>query len=104
MKTIILDKKYYKNYQDLYKDICHKLHLEDFNDFDGYENLAYNADLLEEFMWYNHDQNLHIIFNGFDLSTISQENNQDDYEYHIVLKSMQRWATKYPNNFVEIRK
>ena len=67
MKEIIFDKKAFKSYKDMYNDICVKLDKDRFIDWrDGYKDLGYSADILNEFLWYCHDDSNKYIFINFD--------------------------------------
>ena len=92
------------SYKDFYKDICIKLNKDRFIDWQGqYENLGYNADLLNEFLWYCHNDNNKYIFIGFDQEKIKLHKNYDDYEYNIIIEIFERFVREYPNNKLEFR-
>ena len=102
MKEIIFDKNDYKSYKDFYHDVCIKLDKDSFIDWNGqYEDLGYNADLLDEFLWYCHEDNLKCVFINFDKEQIVKQSTYDDYEYGLIIKIFERFAKNYPNNIVE---
>ena len=68
---------------------------------DNYEDLGYNADLLNEFLWYCSDDSNHYIFKNFDLEKIKIERSYDNYEYNLIIKVFQDFAKGYPNNTLE---
>ena len=73
MKEIIFSKETYESYKDFYAQIYRDLNGKGFLDWEDYEDLHYDADMLNEFLWYNHDKNIKYIFIGFDLEKIKQE-------------------------------
>lgn len=102
MKQIIFNKKDYKSYKDFYHDVCVKLNKDRFIDWDGeYEDLCYDGNLLNEFMWYCSKDNNKYIFIGFDRDKIAQKKNFDDYQYEIVINIFERLEKEHPNNKVE---
>jgi len=104
MKQIIFNKKDYKDYRDMYHDICVKLDKDRFLDWeDDYEDLNYSSDLLNEFLWYCNDDNLHIILLNFDREKIATPQNYDDYKYNLILEVFEDFVKKYPNNTLEYR-
>ena len=102
MKEVIFDRNNYKSYKDFYHDVCIKLDKDSFIDWNGqYEDLGYNADLLDEFLWYCHEDNLKCVFNNFDKEKISKQKTYDDYHYSIIIEVFEDFAKNYPNNKVE---
>lgn len=89
MKEIIFNKQMYESYKDFYAQIYKDLDGKSFGDWQAYENLNYNADMLDEFLWYNHDKNIKYIFIGFDLEKIKQEKTYDDYKWRIIFDVIQ---------------
>ncbi len=103
-KTIIFNKKDYKDYRDMYHDISIKLDKDRFIDWqDDYEYLHYHADILNEFLWYCHNDNIHIIFLNFDKEKIAASKKYDDYEYNLILEVFEEFVKKYPNNSLEYK-
>lgn len=71
MKEIIFDKIKYDSYKDLYIDIYSQLNGKEIHDFDFCETpLGYSADILNEFLWYCHNDNLKYVFINFDKNKI----------------------------------
>ena len=104
MKEVIFDKNDYKSYKDFYHDVCIKLDKDSFIDWNGqYEDLGYNADLLNEFLWYCHGDNLKCVFKNFDKERISKQKTLDDYEYNLIIEIFEDFAKNYPNNIVEFK-
>ena len=101
MKEIIFNKKYYKSYKDFYTQIYKDLEGKTIPDWEDYENLHFNADLLEEFLWYYHNDNLKYIFVNFDKEKIKLQKNYDDYEYNLILQIFEDFVQKYPNNLLQ---
>ena len=74
MKEIIFNRKNYISHKDFYHDLCIQLEKERFIDWRGkYEDLDYNADLLDEFLWYCHNESNKYIFIGFNTEKIKEE-------------------------------
>ena len=104
MKEIIFNKQMCESYKDFYVQIYKDLDGKSFGDWKAYENLNYNADMLDEFLWYNNNKNIRFIFVGFDLEKIQQEKSYDDYEWRIIFDVIQDFVKEYPNNAMEIIK
>lgn len=102
MKTITFNKKNLKCYKDFYVQIYKDLDGKSFMDWEDYENLNYNPNMLDEFLWYNNNKNIKFIFIGFDLKKIQQEKSYDDYEWRIIFDVIQDFVKQYPNNTMEI--
>ena len=99
MKEIIFDKNDYKSYKDFYHDLCIKLNKDRFIDWNGeYPDLCYNADLLNEFLWYCHTDNNTYIFKNYDLDKIKNYKNVNDYHYSLVIEVFTEFVKNYPNN------
>ncbi len=104
MKEIIFDKKAFKSYKDMYNDICVKLDKDRFIDWrDGYKDLGYSADILNEFLWYCHDDSNKYIFINFDKEKIKLQKNFDDYKYNLIIEVFEEFVEEYPNNKLEFR-
>ena len=98
---IVLNKNECKSYKDFYVQIYKDLDGKDNMDFEDYENLNYSASMLDEFLWYYHNDNLKFTFKGFDLEKIKQQKTYDDYEWNKIFKVVLRFGEEYPNNKVE---
>ena len=102
MKEVIFNRKDYKSYKDFYHDLCVKLNKDRFIDWRGeYENLGFNADLLNEFLWYCHDDNLHIKMLNFDTEKISKKKTYEDYKWNLIIEVLNYFALTYSNNKLE---
>ncbi len=102
-REIVFDRNNYKSYKDFYSQIYKDLDGKDNPDFEEYDDFHYNADLLDEFLWYCHNDNVKYIFVGFDQAEIALEKTYDDYEFNIVIKIFKRFVNKYPNNELEFK-
>lgn len=102
MQEIVFKKDNFESYKDFYVQIYRDLNGKDFLDWEDYENLHYNADMLNEFLWYNNDKDLKFIFVGFDLEKIKQEKTYDDYEWRLIFEVVEYFVKEYPNNTMEI--
>lgn len=104
MKEIVFNKCNYKSYKDMYHDICVKLDKDRFIDWqDDYNDLEYNGNLLSEFLWYCHNDNVKYIFVNFDKAKIKLEKSFDDYQYAIIFRVFERFVKQYSNNQLEFR-
>ena len=107
MKEVIFNisdyKTPYETYKDFYKDIFIKLDGKGIIDFENMPDLHFHADILNEFMWYNHNENLKLVFVGLDLDKIQARKTYDDYEWGLIVKIMKRFVERYPNNTHEFR-
>lgn len=104
MKEIIFNKQMCESYKDFYVQIYKDLDGKSFGDWKAHENLNYNADMLDEFLWYNNDKNIKYVFINFDLEIIKQEKTFDDYKWRIIFDVIQDFVKEYPNNAMEIIK
>ena len=102
-RKIIFNKKNYKSYKDFYVQLYKDLNGKSMPDWEDYVNLGYNAGLLDEFLWYCHNNNIHYIFVGFDKKEIALEKTYDDYEYNMIIHAFEDFVNKYPNNELEFR-
>lgn len=103
-KTIIFNKKEYKDYRDMYADIYEKFDGKENYDFDFCKTpLGYSADTLNEFLWYYHNDNLHIILLNFDRVELATPKTYDDYKYNLILEVFEDFVKEYPNNSLEYR-
>ena len=102
MKEIIFDTTKYlsknETYKDFYNDFYTKLDGANTVDFEDYNNLHYNADILEEFLWYKSEDTLKYIFVGLDIEKISNEKSSDNYEWRLIVDVFRDFVTKYRNN------
>ena len=60
MKILIYDRKLIKSYKEFYEQIYNDLDGKDMIDWEKFEYLDYNADNLNEFLWYCHTDNIHL--------------------------------------------
>ena len=100
MREIIFNKNNYNTYKDFYEDIFKELDGDKFVDFDELKNCNYNADILNEFMWYNSRKNIKYIFKNFNIEEINQQQTIDDYEYSMIIGIFKDFANEYSNNEV----
>ena len=107
MKEVIFNisdyKTPYETYKDFYKDIFIKLDGKGIIDFENMPDLHFHADILNEFMWYNSDNDLKLVFVGLDFDKIQAQKTYDDYEWGLIVKIMKRFVERYPNNTLEFR-
>ena len=104
MKEIIFNRNDYKSYKDFYLDAYKKLGGDRFDDFDFCKpDLGSNADILDEFLWYCHYDNLHCIFINFDMDKIKEQKKYDDYEFNLVIEVFEMFAEEFPNNSIEFK-
>ena len=107
MKEVIFNISDYKStgetYKDFYRDVFVKLDGKDIIDFEDLPDLHFHADILNEFMWYNHDENLKLIFVGLDLDKIQARKTYDDIIWERIISVMEDFVKKFPNNTLEFR-
>ncbi|MEG1963614.1 MAG: hypothetical protein RR123_01925 [Clostridia bacterium] len=107
MKEIIFNTKEYtsknETYKDFYRDIFIKLDAKSNIDFADEINLRYNADILNEFMWYYHNESNRYVFINLEIREIEKQKTADDYEWGIILKVLKQFVTDFPNNTLEFR-
>ncbi|MBQ8451821.1 MAG: hypothetical protein IJ538_03495 [Clostridia bacterium] len=96
-KTIIYDRNEIKSFKDFYEKI--------YIDLEGstipyWSNeqckyLGYSADILDEFLWYCHDDKIHFILRNFDLDKIKQQKTFEDYKINLIIEVLQESVEKY---------
>ena len=104
MKEIVFDRNDYESYKDFYVQLYKELNGKSFGDWQAYENLNYDASMLDEFLWYNNDKKVKFVFQNFDLEKIKEEKIYDDYEYGIIFKVFDRVVSEYETFTMEIIK
>ncbi len=72
-------------------------------DFEDYENLHYNADFINEFLWYVSVENFRLVFVGLDIEKIKKQKTVDDYEWYLILDIARDFVREYPSNALEFR-
>ncbi len=103
MKEIVFNKKKYDSYKDFYIQIYRDLEGKEIPDWEDYDALHYNADLLDEFLWYCHNDNIKYIFVNFDKEKIALQKNYDDYQFQIIIEIFEDFVEKFPNNKLEYK-
>ena len=101
MKDLIYDKNDMKSFKTFYEKIYSDLKGKENAFWTDYENLCYNADDLNEFLWNYQDENLRFVLKNFDVEKINLQKTYDDYEWNIILRILNRFISKYPNNKLE---
>lgn len=103
MKEIIFDRKNYKSYKDFYTQLYIDLDGKNLSDWEDYDDLHYNAGLLDEFLWYYHNDSIKYVFKNFDKVKIQQQKNYDNYEYNLIIEIFEDFVKEYPNNQLEFK-
>lgn len=103
MNEVIFDRKNYKSYKDFYTQIYKELDGAHTIDWEDYEDLHFNADFLDEFLWYKEEENIKYIFLNFDKEKIKLQKNYNDYEFNLILEIFEEFVNEYPNNSMEYR-
>ena len=109
MRTIKFNINKYKSknetYKDFYHDLCVQLDRKSVIDWqdDYYKDLRYNADFLDEFLWYCSDDDTNYIFVGLNIDKIENNKTYDDYEWSLIVKIFNRFVEQYPNNTLEFK-
>ncbi len=103
MKEIVFNKNNYGSYKDFYIQIYRDLEGKEIPDWEDYDALHYNADLLDEFLWYCHNDNIKYIFVNFDKEKIALQKIFDNYQYNIIIYYFEKFVKEYPNNKLEYR-
>lgn len=103
MKEIIFDRKKYKSYKDFYTQLYKDLDGLHTIDWENCEDLHYEADHLDEFLWYKEEESIRYVFFNFDIDRIKKQKSYNDYEFNLILKIFERFVKEYPNNSMEYR-
>ena len=101
MKKLIYDRKQLNSYKEFYEKIYIDLDGKGMNDWEKFEYLGYNADNLNEFLWYCQDRNVSFIFKNFDLNKVKGQKNYEDYKWNLIFEVFEEFVKKYPNNKLE---
>jgi len=102
MKELVFEKDKCQSYKHFYEKICVDLDKESFIDWAGdYDNLLYRADLLDEFLWYNSQENILFKFVGYDREKIRNGKTYEDCQWQLIFKVIERFVGKFPNNKLE---
>ncbi len=104
MKKLIYDRNIIKDYKDFYERIYVDLDGAGMNDWETFDSLGYSADKLNEFLWYCHQDNFHIIFKNFDLDAIKNAEtakNYENYKWKLIFEVFKDITKKFPNNKIE---
>jgi len=95
---LVYKKSECKTYKDFYEKICKDLKLNEHINMCDYENLYYDADMLNEFMWGYHDDNITFKFIGYDREKVRQCKTYDDYQWNSIFNILEYFVDDYPNN------
>ncbi len=99
MQRVVIDKNKCESYKTFYEIIYRELEGETYIDWKEYKNLNYHSDLLNEFLWYVHnEQNTEFVMVNFDMDKLMAEKTYDDYEWNIIIKILNRFVAEYPSN------
>ncbi len=104
MKTVNINKNDYKTYKDFYEDMSIKLGANKIKDYYNTITFEYNPNLLWEFLemdGYGDKAIYKFVLKNFDLEKIKQQKTYDDYEWNIIIKVLQDFINKFPNNKLE---
>lgn len=103
MQKVIIDKNKCESYKTFYEIIYKELDGKGYIDWEDYENLHYNADLLNEFLWYVQcNQDTEFVMVNFDIDRLKNLKTYDDYEWQLIFKVLNRFITEYPKNKLTI--
>lgn len=99
MKTIVFNKKDYRNYKDFYKEVYNNLVVNSSQEWTKFENLHYNADFLYEFLrdYLFDNKNINFIFTNFDNNELKNTKSNDDYNYSIVFNIFKDLKNEFSN-------
>ena len=104
---ITFNKNNYKSkdetYKDFYRDICIQLDAKNNLNCLEPEDLAFHADILNEFLWDYHMDGINFVFQGLNLSKIKNYKTYDDFKWSKILKVFNRFVEQYPNNTLEFK-
>lgn len=98
---MVIDKKVYLTYKGFYTYIYKELDGKNIPDWEDYDDLEYDANMLNEFLWYCHNDNIHFIFKNFNLEKIRNYKNYENYQWNLIFEVIADFVKKYPNNTLE---
>ena len=104
METFIFDKNEYQSYEDMYRDIAHKMRSDIITDYYDTKTFDFSPDilweyLLCEFQYSHHD--IKIILKNFDLDEIRKQKTFENYKLNLIIETFEDFVEKYPNNKLE---
>lgn len=98
MKKLVIDKKVCLTYKEFYTFLYNELEGKSIPDWEDYDDLEYDANMLNEFLWYCHNDNIHFIFKNFNLEKIKNYKSYENYQWNLIIEVIEDFVTKYPNN------
>ena len=101
MKTLIYDRKQLNSYKDFFEKLYEDMDGKNMIDWEKFEYLGYDADNLNEFMWYCQDRSIDYIFKNFDLERINNYKNYEDYKWNLIFEVFEEFVKEFPNNKLE---
>ena len=101
MKKLIYDRNEIKDYKEFYEKIYIDFEGSTIPDWEKFEYLGYDVDNLNEFLWYCHQDNFHIVFKNFDLEKVTNFKNYEDYQWNLIFEVCCEKVKEFPNNKVE---
>ena len=101
MKKLIYDRKQLNSYKEFYEKLYKDLEGKKIPDWEDYNDLEYDANMLDEFLWYCHNDDINFIFKNFDLEKIKNYKNYENYQWNIIFEVVEDFVKKYPNNTLE---
>ena len=103
MQKVIIDKNKCESYKTFYEIIYTELEGKLIPDWEEYDNLHYNADLLDEFLWYAYDDiGFEFVMINFDSDRLTNLKTYDDYEWKLIFEVLRSFTEKYPKNKLTI--
>ena len=101
MKEIIIDKKTCLTYKEFYTYLYNELDGKNIPDWEDYDDLEYDANMLNEFLWYCHNDNIQFIFKNFDLGKITNYKNYENFQWKLIIEVIEDFVKKYSNNTLD---
>lgn len=69
--------------------------------WEDYDDLEYDANMLNEFLWYCHNDNIHFVFKNFNLEKIKNYKNYENFQWNLIIEVIEDFVKKYSNNTLD---
>ncbi len=106
MKELIFNKKDYKSYQDMYRDMAEKTGVNKTEDYFDTSDFSLSGDILWECLQCDFGYKkipIKIVLVNFDREKIRSQKNFDDYKYNIIIEVFEDFVKEFPNNKLEFK-
>lgn len=101
MKKLVYDRKQLNSYKNFYEKLYEDMDGKNMIDWEDYDDLKYDANMLNEFLWYCHNDNIHFVFKNFDLEKIKNYKNYENFQWKLIIEVIEDFVKKYSYNTLD---